>query len=66
MNTTVKVEGMTCSHCEQSVKAAVSALPGVSDVEVNLHDKMVTVIHDGSISSGAIKNEIEDLGYDVV
>ena len=66
MNTTLKVEGMSCSHCEQSVKTAVSAIHGVTDVQVNLDEKTVTVIHDENVSLDAIKNEIEDQGYDVL
>ena len=66
MKTTLKVEGMSCSHCEQSVKAAVSAIPGVTDVQVNLQEKMVTVTHDETVSFDAIKNEIEEQGYDVL
>jgi len=66
MNTTLKVEGMSCSHCEQSVKTAVSAIPGVTDVQVSLDEKTVTVIHDENVSLDAIKNEIEDQGYDVL
>jgi len=66
MKTVVTVEGMTCSHCEESVKAAVSAIPGVTDVQVNLQEKTVTVTHDETVSFDAIKNEIEEQGYDVL
>ncbi len=63
----LKVEGMSCSHCENAVKKAVGALDGVSSVTVDLKGKTVTVEYDGSkVSLDMIKNEIEDQGYDVV
>jgi copper chaperone CopZ len=57
---------MSCSHCEESVKAAVSAIPGVTGVRVNLDEKTVNVTHDAIVSVNAIKSEIEDQGYDVL
>ncbi len=61
------VEGMTCQHCVQSVKKAVSALSGVSLVEVNLEAKKVTVLSDdGKVPRQAIVRAIEEAGYEVV
>lgn len=63
----LKVEGMSCSHCENAIKKAVGALDGVSAVTVDLKGKTVTVEYEGSkVSTDRIKNEIEDQGYDVV
>jgi len=66
MDTILKVKGMSCSHCEDSIKAAVSAMPGVTDVQVDLPGKTVTVAHDEAVSFDAIKGEIEDQGFDVL
>ena len=33
---TLTVKGMSCNHCKQAVTQALEALPGVSDVNVNL------------------------------
>ncbi len=63
----LKVEGMSCAHCVKAVTSAVSALPGVSGVTVDLGAKTVTVAYDASKSSpDSIKAKIEDQGYDVV
>jgi copper chaperone len=63
----LKVEGMSCSHCENAVKKAVGALEGVGSVEVDLAGKTATVEFDASkVSATDIKNAIEDQGYDVV
>jgi copper ion binding protein len=60
------VEGMSCAHCENAVKKAVSALDGVASVAVDLPAKTVSIEHDGTVSTDAIKEAIEDQGYDVV
>lgn len=57
---------MSCSHCENSVKKAVGALNGVSNVLVSLKDKKVTIEYDPErINIKTIKETIEDQGYDV-
>ena len=66
MQTKLKVEGMSCSHCENAVKKAVSAISGVTDVSVDLKAKTVTVAHGGNVTADIIKNAIEEQGYDVV
>lgn len=65
--TTLNVEGMSCSHCENAVKKAVGALSGVNSVSVDLKGKKVAVDYDSDkVNIDAIKNAIEDQGYDVV
>lgn len=64
---TLNVEGMSCSHCENSVKKAVGALEGVESVVVDLGGKKVIVEFDvGKVSIDVIKDAIEDQGYDVM
>jgi len=63
----LKVEGMSCSHCENAVKKAVGGLNGVSNTVVDLKGKTVTVEYSADIVSvESIKEAIEDQGYDVV
>ncbi|MBR0598746.1 copper chaperone CopZ [Clostridiales bacterium BAD-6] len=65
--TVLNVEGMSCSHCVNAVKNAVGALDGVAEVEVNLEGKTVTVTYDaGKVSLSAVKDAIEEEGYDVL
>ena len=42
--TTYKVTGMTCEHCEHAVTTEVSALDGVSAVQVELVPNGVSVV----------------------
>lgn len=63
----LNVNGMSCEHCVKAITRAVSALPGVSSVYVNLKEKTVTIEHDPALSSlYNIKLEIEDQGYDII
>jgi copper chaperone len=57
---------MSCSHCENAVKNAVSAINGVTNVTVDLAGKTVTVTHDENVTAETIKSVIEELGYEVV
>jgi copper chaperone len=65
--TILTVEGMSCEHCVKAVTGAVSALPGIESVAVDLDAGLVTVVHDPDQSPlDKIKFEIEEQGYDVV
>ncbi len=65
--TVFKVEGMSCQHCEKTVKKAAGALSGVTDVTVDLKKKTVTAVYeDTKVSAEAIKKAIEEQGYEVV
>lgn len=68
METTIlKVNGMSCEHCVKSITKAVSALPGIGSVKVDLTAGTVSVEHDPEQSPlDKIKAEIEDQGYDVI
>ena len=63
----LKVEGMSCNHCVNSVESSVGKLEGVANVIVNLEQGMVEINFDSSkVSKDKIKDVIEDQGYDVV
>ncbi|ACT03934.1 copper ion binding protein [Paenibacillus sp. JDR-2] len=64
-NVTLKVEGMSCGHCVSAVEKAVTGA-GASG-SVDLAAGKVTVQYDeNKVSINAIKEAIEDQGYDVV
>lgn len=65
--TVLKVEGMSCSHCEMTVKKAAGSVIGVKGVDVDLKSKTVTVEHDPVLAPpDKIIDAIEEQGYDVV
>ena len=64
---TLKVEGMSCNHCVQSVERSVGQLTGVDQVKVNLAEGKVAVLFDeAKVSRSQIEETIDDQGYTVV
>lgn len=64
MKTTVlTVPDMMCGHCEMTVRKALSALDGVSDLSVDLQKKTVTVSHAAGISAEALLGAIAAEGF---
>ncbi len=62
---TYRVDGMSCGHCQQAVAAEVSAVAGVTAVDVSLRSKLVQI--DGEqVDSAAIVAAIDQAGYDAV
>ena len=64
--TTLTVLGMTCEHCSQNVIQTLSRIECVSAVVVSLENKAVLVDHSSTVSQEVLKNEIEEIGFDVV
>lgn len=63
---TLDVKGMTCGHCKSSVEGALEGLEGVSKVGVNLDTGKVDVTYDeAKVSADAMRDAVEDQGYDV-
>ena len=61
----LKVEGMTCQGCVNSVTRTLSGVPGVQKVEVSLADSRATVTYDPAKAGPAqLKQAIENAGYD--
>lgn len=64
---TLKVQGMSCGHCVNSVETGVGELEGVSSVTVDLKKGEVAVEYDtGKTSLNEIQEAIEEKGYAVV
>lgn len=58
------IKGMSCSHCVNHVREALSELKDSKKVEVNLEQKYAIV--ETSSNDEEIKEKIEDQGYDVI
>ena len=63
--TVYTVKGMTCEHCVKSVTSELGAVPGVSDVQVDLPTGQVTVTGDGPIDDEAVRAAVGEAGYEV-
>ena len=65
MKKVLKVTGMSCEHCVNSIESNVGQLRGVSSVKVDLTNNEVSVEFDNEETLKQIKETIEDQGYDV-
>ena len=62
---TLKIGGMTCGGCVNSVRKAVGAMGGIGSVEVSLERAEATVVYDPRLSSAtAIKTTVRDAGFE--
>ncbi|QHT57693.1 heavy-metal-associated domain-containing protein [Cellulomonas sp. H30R-01] len=66
--TTFGVDGMTCGHCVHAVTTELSALPGVTDVAVDLvvgGSSTVRVTSDAPLADDAVSEAVVEAGYAV-
>jgi copper chaperone CopZ len=67
MTTTVwAVQGMTCGHCVAAVTEEISAIPGVSEVAVELASGLVTVVAEAEPSAESIASAVDEAGYSLL
>lgn len=62
MTKTLKISGMSCGHCVMGVKRALSTVSGIADMKVEIGSAELT----GEFDLEAVKNAIEEEGYEVV
>ena len=60
---TYNVTGMTCAHCVSSVTEEVQEIPGVEAVDVVLETGALTVTSAGDLDDGAVREAVEEAGY---
>lgn len=62
----VKIGGMHCSLCTDSIRRAVGRLDGVQDVQVSIaHEEALIAYNPARVTPVAIQDALEDLGYTV-
>ncbi|USR79522.1 heavy-metal-associated domain-containing protein [Arcanobacterium pinnipediorum] len=63
--TTLEISGMTCGHCAQHVTDELSALAGVSNINVDLHagqTSIVTFDSNSPLSDEDIREAVSEAG----
>jgi copper chaperone CopZ len=63
--TSYTVVGMTCGHCVDAVTEEVSAVPGVTTVDVDLASGGLTVTSTEPVDDDAVRAAVEEAGYSV-
>ena len=60
------VQGMSCSHCEQTIEEGLFEIPGIEKVEANHKKGQVKIFYNGDPpDTEAVQNTIAELGYEV-
>lgn len=62
----IKVKGMHCSGCENRIKKVLESLDEVESVSASSSKGEVTVTLNKEINLELIKEQIEDLGFEVI
>lgn len=65
MQTTYRINGMTCGHCEGAVKEELSGLSGVTDVTVSASDGTAVVTSESSLDEKAVAEAVDEAGFEV-
>ncbi|MFN6130918.1 MAG: heavy-metal-associated domain-containing protein [Planctomycetota bacterium] len=58
----LKIDGMTCGHCQRAVEQALARVAGVAEVKVDLQRGTASV--SGSANSGALVTAVQEEGYE--
>ncbi len=61
--TTLTAPEIVCGGCASSIKKALGKVAGVSEVDVDVATKKVTVKHGETISHGQIVEALDNAGY---
>lgn len=61
MEIELKIEGMTCQHCQRAVLQALQQVAGVASAEVDLEQKKARIT--GNATLDDLRQAIEDEGY---
>ncbi|WP_211240426.1 heavy-metal-associated domain-containing protein [Haloglycomyces albus] len=65
MQSTYKVEGMSCQHCVNSVTDELKGVSGVTGVDVNLESGTVTVASDAELALDKVREAVDEAGYEL-
>jgi copper chaperone CopZ len=60
----LKIEGMTCSHCEMTVSKAIRSVSGVKDVDVSHETNSAKITaRKGKVKIEKLIEIVESIGY---
>jgi copper chaperone len=64
--TVLNVPDISCEHCERTIKTALSPVPGIRSVDVDIPGKQVRVDYDESqVSLDQMKDVLQEEEYPV-
>ncbi|SKC81162.1 heavy-metal-associated domain-containing protein [Maledivibacter halophilus] len=66
MEKIIKIEGMSCQHCENRVRKSLESLGNVEIIEISAEKDEAKIKVSEKIIIDQVKEAIEDAGYDVI
>jgi len=66
METTIKISGMTCGHCEGKVSAELGKIAGVSEVKAIAAEGVAIVTSLETLNSEEVSRAVVTAGYRIV
>ncbi|GAA2873655.1 MAG TPA: heavy-metal-associated domain-containing protein [Microbacterium sp.] len=64
--TEFQVTGMTCGHCEMSVREEVAKIAGVDSIDVSAQTGRLVVSSASAVDSDAVIAAVDEAGYRAV
>ncbi len=61
-----QVTGMTCGHCEMSVREEVAAISGVREIKVSAAAGRLVVTSDVPVDDATVIAAVDEAGYQAV
>jgi copper chaperone CopZ len=60
----IRIDGMHCHRCEETITKALSQKPGVHEVEVDFNSKLASVLYDPqTVRIEELMAAVEETGY---
>lgn len=61
-----QVTGMTCGHCEMSIREEVSQIPGVVEIQVSAQTGKLVISSESPVDDAAVFAAVDEAGYSAV
>ena len=61
-----QVTGMTCGHCEMSIREEVGQIAGVEEIQVNAQTGKLVVTGSDAVDDAQVLAAVEEAGYAAV
>lgn len=58
-----QVSGMTCGHCEMSIRKTLSEVAGVENIQVSAKTGKLVVIGSGAVDEAEVLAAVYEAGY---
>jgi copper chaperone len=61
-----QVAGMTCGHCEMSIRDEIGQIAGVEDIQVSAQTGKLAVTGSDTVDDAQVLAAVEEAGYSAV